>query len=90
MAYSIQHPMADPNKYTPQLLPLLTIPRILKLDGAPGCQPPVVVRHALDSPRVESRVDVLAVAASVVVENFLPVVCDLPTLTIQKWPIPCT
>ena len=66
-----------------------TIPHILKLEGAPGCQPPVFVRHALDSPWVESRVDVLVVTASVLVEHLLPIVCEVPTLTIQKWPIPC-
>ncbi len=69
---------------------MLTIPLTLKLGGASGCQPPIFVRHALDCPRVESRVDVLVVAASIVVGHFRPIVCEVPTLATQKWPIPIT
>ena len=40
------------------------------LDSASGCQPSTFVRPALDSPRVDSRVDVLVVAVFVVVGHF--------------------
>ncbi len=46
------------------------------------------VRHALDSPWVESRMDVLVVSVSVMDGRFLPIVCEVPTLATQKWPIP--
>ncbi len=58
---------------TPQSLLLLTIPRISKTNSASRHYSPTFVRHAVDSPRVESRLDVLGVAASAVVEHFQPV-----------------
>ncbi len=48
------------------------------MDGIPTCQVLAFVRHALDSPWVESRVDVLAVTVSIVVRHFRPVICELP------------
>ena len=63
-AYSILSP--EP----PELLALPAKPLTLKFDLAPGCQPPIFVRHALDSPWVESRVDGLAVAVSSLVGHF--------------------
>ena len=43
------------------------------------------VRHALRSPWVESRMDVLAVAISVVEGRFLPIVCEVLTLVTQTY-----
>ena len=48
------------------------------------------VRHALDFPWVESRMDVLVVTVSVVDGRFLPTVCEVPTLVAQEWSIPFT
>ena len=48
------------------------------------------VRHALDSPWAESRVDVLAVAVSIVVKHFLLIVCRVSASATQDWPIPFT
>ncbi len=74
----------------PQLLLVMAIPHTLELDTAPGWQSPTFVRHALDSPWVESRVDVLVVAVSIVVKHFLPIVCRVPPLATWKWPMPST
>ncbi len=66
------------------------MPRTLELDIAPGRRTPIFVRHALDSPWVESRMDVLVDAVPIVVGHFLPIACEVPPLAAQKWPIPST
>ncbi len=68
----------------------MAIPLTLKLDAVPEGQLTMFVRHALDSPWVESRMDVLAAAVSVVDGHFLPIVCEAPILVTQKWPTPFT
>ncbi len=54
----------------------MTIPHIMELSTAPRLQPPIFVRHALDSPWVESRMDVLVAAVPVMVGYFQPVICE--------------
>ncbi len=68
----------------------MVIPLTLELNTAPGCQPSIFVRHAPDSPWVESRMDVLVAAVSVVAKQFLPIVSEAPTPAYQRWPIPFT
>ncbi len=48
------------------------------MDGDLTSQVPAFVRHALDSPWVESRVDVLVVVVSIVVGQFRLVICEVP------------
>ena len=51
----------------------------MELNTAPRWQPPIFVRHALDSPWVESRMDVLVVAVPIMVGHFQPVICEDPS-----------
>ncbi len=66
----------------------MTIPHALELDTAPEGQFPNFVRYALASPWVESRMDVLVAAVSIVVKHFLLIACRVPTLVNRKYPIP--
>ncbi len=58
----------------------MTIPHTLELNAALAWQSLIFVHHALDSPWVESRMDVLVVAVSIVVKTFLPIVRRVPPL----------
>ncbi len=59
-------------------MPVLTIPLTLKTDDRPTSKVLAFVRHALDSPWVESRVDVLTTAVSIEAGYFRPVICEDP------------
>ncbi len=65
-------------------LPVSTIPLTLKMDGVPTCQVLTFVRHALDSPWVESRVDVLTIAVPIVVGHFRPTICEHPPPAVKS------